>query len=165
MKFDRFLAIFLRSIALLCFVALLFLLAGVVFVRFVPITSFGWSDEIVEWAFAWMVFMGAAALWRDNEHFRVTWLEHRLNGKKSGKVLDFAVKLLSILFLAVMTYYGMKLTIRANDRSPILELPRHLWYACIPLAGLIMIGYSIRNVLQDVLGIKRKKQINNGSSG
>ncbi len=165
-KFDRFLAALMRAIALLCFLALLILLAAVVFVRFVPISSMGWSDEIVEWAFAWMVFMGSAALWRDNEHFRVTWLEYKLKGKKSGKALDFVVKTLSIFFLAVMTYYSLKLTIRAHDRSPILELPRHLWYACIPFAGLIMIGYSIRNLVQDVLGaIKRKKRINNASSG
>jgi len=73
-QFDRSLIISLRWLTLVCFVALLILLSGVVFVRFVPITSLGWSDEIVEWAFAWMVFMGAAALWRDNEHFRVQWL-------------------------------------------------------------------------------------------
>jgi TRAP-type C4-dicarboxylate transport system permease small subunit len=160
-RLDRVLITVLRYIALVCFVSLMLLLAATVFVRFVPISSLGWSDEIVEWAFAWMVFMGAAVLWRDNEHFRVTWLEQKLKGKKSGKVLDFIVKFLSLFFLVIMTYYGMKLTIRAHDRSPILELPRHLWYACIPLAGLIMIGYSIRNLVHDVLTlIKRKKQKN-----
>lgn len=164
-RLDRVLIAVLRYIALGCFIGLMFLLAATVFVRFVPISSLGWSDEIVAWAFAWMVFMGTAVLWRDNEHFRVTWLEHKLNGKKSGRILDFLVKFLSIFFLAIMTYYGLKLTLRAHDRSPILELPRHLWYACIPLAGAIMIGYSIRNLVQDVLGIiKRKKQMNTVNS-
>ena len=146
-KFDRSLAITMQSLALVCFVALLILLSGVVFVRFVPITSLGWSDEIVEWAFAWMVFMGAAALWRDNEHFRVRWLPNKLNGRVSGKVLGLIVETLSIIFLIVMAYYGTKLTVAAHDRSPILELPRHIWYFCIPLAGIIMIAYSIRNVV------------------
>jgi len=131
-------------------VTLLILLAGVVFVRFVPITSLGWSDEIVEWAFAWMVFMGAAVLWRDNEHFRVLWLPNKLNGRTSGNILALVVEALSIAFLVVMTYYGMKLTVAAHDRSPILELPRHIWYSCIPLAGIIMIAYSIRNVVGNV---------------
>ncbi len=146
-QFDRSLMSILRRLTLACFVTLLILLAGVVFVRFVPITSLGWSDEIVEWAFAWMVFMGAAALWRDNEHFRVQWLPNKLNGRVLGKVLALVVEALSITFLAIMTYYGMKLTVVAHDRSPILELPRHIWYFCIPLAGMIMIAYSIRNVV------------------
>ncbi len=150
-RFDHYLISTLRPLTLACFVALLILLAGVVFVRFVPVTSLGWSDEIVEWAFAWMVFVGAAVLWRDNEHFRVVWLLNRLKGTASGKILALAVEALSIIFLAVMTYYGMKLTVAAHDRSPILELPRHIWYFCIPLAGMIMIAYSIRNFIGHVL--------------
>jgi TRAP-type C4-dicarboxylate transport system permease small subunit len=153
-QFDRSLAFFLRGLALICFVTLLILLAGVVFVRFVPITSLGWSDEIVEWAFAWMVFMGAAALWRNNEHFRVRWLPDKLNGRPSGKALGLVVEALSITFLGVMTYYGMKVTVAAHDRSPILALPRHIWYFCIPLAGMTMIAYSIRNFVVQVLEIR-----------
>jgi len=152
--FDRFLAIIMRWLTLVCFVALLILLSGVVFVRFVPVTSLGWSDEIVEWAFAWMVFIGAAILWRNNEHFRVQWLPDKLSGRVSGKVLAIAVEILSMIFLGIMTYYGMKLTVAAHDRSPILELPRHIWYLCIPLAGITMVGYSIRNLIGHSLEIR-----------
>ncbi|MDH4264106.1 MAG: TRAP transporter small permease [Deltaproteobacteria bacterium] len=146
--FDRVLGKVLKKITLWNFVALLFLLSAVVFVRFVPLTSLGWSDEIVEWSFAWMIFVGTAALWRDNEHFSVQWLPNKLKGKTTGRMLGIFVEILSIFFLAVMTYYGSILMISAHDRSPILELPRHIWYLCIPLAGLIMIGYSLRNLLR-----------------
>lgn len=154
LTFDRFLAIIMRWLTLICLVALLILLSGVVFVRFVPVTSLGWSDEIVEWAFAWMVFTGAAILWRNNEHFRVQWLPNKLSGRVSGKVLGLTVEIISMIFLVIMTYYGMKLTIRAHDRSPILELPRHIWYLCIPLAGMTMIAYSIRNLIGHVIEIR-----------
>jgi TRAP-type C4-dicarboxylate transport system permease small subunit len=148
--FDRFWKKVLKRITLWNFVALLFLLSAIVFVRFVPLTSLGWSDEIVEWSFAWMVFMGAAVLWRDNEHFSIQWLPHKLKGKALGKWLGIAVEILSIFFLAIMTYYGAMLTISAHDRSPILELPRHIWYLCVPLAGVTMIGYSVRNLIRAV---------------
>ncbi len=146
--FDRFWGKVLKGITLWNFVALLFLLSAIVFVRFVPLTSLGWSDEIVEWSFAWMVFMGTAALWRDNEHFSIQWLPHKLKGKALGKWLEVAVEILSIFFLAILTYYGAMLAISAHDRSPILELPRHIWYLCVPLAGLTMIGYSVRNLIR-----------------
>jgi TRAP-type C4-dicarboxylate transport system permease small subunit len=148
--FDGFWKKVLKRITLWNFVALLFLLSAIVFVRFVPLTSLGWSDEIVEWSFAWMVFMGAAVLWRDNEHFSIQWLPHKLKGKAFGKWLGIAVEILSIFFLAIMTYYGAMLTISAHDRSPILELPRHIWYLCVPLAGVTMIGYSVRNLIRAV---------------
>ena len=53
-----------------------------------------------------------------------------------------------------MIYYGMKVTVAAHDRSPILELPRHIWYFCIPLAGMTMIAYSIRNFVGQVREIR-----------
>ena len=155
--FDRIVVNILRSISLFCFVTLIILLSAVVFVRFVPIASLGWSDEIVEWAFAWMVFTGVAVLWHDNDHFRVTWLESHLKGKKTGRAVDFLVKVCSIVFLAIMTYYGFQLMLCAHDRSPILELPRHLWYACIPLSGFLMIVYSIRTLVQDIMAAIQDK--------
>jgi TRAP-type C4-dicarboxylate transport system permease small subunit len=154
---DRCVVRFLKMIALGCFGVLMVLLSAVVFVRFVPISSLAWSDDIIEWAFSWMVFMGAAVLWRDNEHFRVEWLEHRLSGKKSGRVIELIVKLFSIFFLAVMTYYGTMLTLRAHDVTPGLNLPKHFWYACVPLSGLIMIAYSIRGLVQNVIDQKNRE--------
>lgn len=146
--FDQFWAKVLQGITFWNFVALLFLLSAIVFVRFVPLTSLGWSDEIVEWSFAYMVFMGTAALWRDNEHFTIQWLPHKLKGKTSGKWLGITTEILSIFFLVILTYYGAMLAISAHDRSPILELPRHIWYLCVPLAGVTMIAYSIRNLIR-----------------
>jgi TRAP-type C4-dicarboxylate transport system permease small subunit len=145
---DEKLGILLKRITLANFIALLLLLSAVVMVRFVPVTSLGWSDEIIEWAFAWMVFMGAAALWRDNEHFRVDWLPNKLKGRRAGTWVGIVVELLSIFFIGAMTYYGFRLMASAHDRSPILELSKHYWYLCIPLAGAIMIVYSGRNLIR-----------------
>jgi TRAP-type C4-dicarboxylate transport system permease small subunit len=146
-RLDHLLEKILKKMTLGNFIALFLLLPAVVFVRFVPFTSLGWSDEIIEWCFAWMIFLGSAALWRKNEHFRVNWLPARLEGKRAGKYLAMLGEILSIFFLGVMTYYGIWLMIAAHDRSPILELPRHVWYLCIQLAGVIMIAYSIRNLV------------------
>ncbi|UCF56155.1 MAG: hypothetical protein JSW15_08625, partial [Deltaproteobacteria bacterium] len=46
------------------------------------------------------------------------------------------------------------LTVAAHDRSPILEQPRHIWYFCIPLAGITMIAYSIRNFINHIVEIR-----------
>lgn len=129
-----------------CMAGLLFFVSAGVFVRFVPIFSMGWADEIIEFAFAWMVFLGAAALWRGRSHFRVEVLPLRLGGKKSGRVLEIFLSLSAIVFLLIFTYQGGYLAIRATDRSPILEFPKTLWYMVMPIAGAIMIGYTIRDL-------------------
>jgi TRAP-type C4-dicarboxylate transport system permease small subunit len=145
-KIDRALEILLRWGSNICLVGLLSLISAVVFVRFVPITSLGWSDEIIEFAFAWMVFLCAASLWRKRAHFSVDVVTDRLSGSKAGRVLEIFLSLIALLFLLVFTYEGALLSIKATDRSPIFELPRMLWYMVIPISGAIMIGYTIRDL-------------------
>jgi len=143
---DKRLAHIMRWGSIGCLAGLLFFVSAGVFVRFVPISSMGWADEIIEFGFAWMVFLGAAALWRTRSHFRVEVLPLRLGGKKSGRVLEIFLSLSAIIFLLIFTYQGGYLAIRATDRSPILEFPRTLWYMSIPISGAIMIGYTIRDL-------------------
>ncbi|MGA2464813.1 MAG: hypothetical protein ABSH06_10745 [Thermodesulfobacteriota bacterium] len=38
------------------------------------------------------------------------------------------------------------MAIQATDRSPIFEYPKTLWYMSIPISGIIMIGYTIRDL-------------------
>ena len=144
---DKMVGGFLRwgSVAIL---ALLFVLLSVnVLVRFVPIISFGWFDEIIEMLIAWMVFLGTAALWRENEHFTVSFLPERLQGKKSGHFLDILISLIGLFFIGVFTYYSFKLTMRANDWTPVINLPKKLLYVCMPISGFFMTLYSIRNIV------------------
>jgi len=145
-KAEQMLGHVMRWGSIICLVGLLFFVSAGVFVRFVPISSMGWADEIIEFGFAWMVFIGAAALWRGRSHFRVELVPGWLAGSKRGLILEIFLSLTALLFLVVFTYEGGIIAIRATDRSPILEFPRTLWYMCIPISGAIMIGYTIRDL-------------------
>jgi TRAP-type C4-dicarboxylate transport system permease small subunit len=145
-KIDRVLALALRWGSIVCLIGLIIFVAAGVIVRFVPVFSMGWADEIVEFGFAWMVFLGAAALWRGRSHFRVDLLPLRLASTRGGPILGIILSLLALIFFLVFTYQGSVLSIKATDRSPILELPRYLWYGVIPLSGMVIIGYTIRDL-------------------
>lgn len=147
-KAEQTLAHIMRWGSISCLVGLLFFVSAGVFVRFVPISSMGWADEIIEFGFAWMVFLGAAVLWRGRSHFRVEILPERLAGKKSGRVLEIFLSLSAFVFLLIFTYQGGLLAIQATDRSPILEFPKTLWYMSIPISGVIMIGYTVRDLIK-----------------
>lgn len=61
----------LRLIPIICLVGLGTLLTANVAGRFSGAFSMPWFDEAVSALFAWMVFIGAAALWREREHFAI----------------------------------------------------------------------------------------------
>jgi TRAP-type transport system small permease protein len=149
-KLDAFLGVLLRRVSMACLVVISVLMIINVFLRFYPIFAISWFDEILEGFFAWMVFIGAAALWRENEHFTVTFLPDWLRGSKKGYILEISIHLISILFLLVFTYYSLNLTIRAGDTTPVLMMPKRLLYVCMPLSGVIMAGYSFRNIFASI---------------
>lgn len=148
--FDRALVACLRLICVVCFAGLLLLLAGNVFVRFFPVAAFFWFDEIVEWLFAWMVFFGSAALWARDDHFRLEWINDCIKGTRAGYLVAAAIELLSLAFIAIFFYQSLTLTLMARDWTPVFNVSRRCLYICMPLSGLIMVGYSLRNVWREL---------------
>jgi len=153
--FDRILIKLLRLICVCCFTLLLLLLSGNVFVRYVPVAAFYWFDEVVEWTFAWMVFFGAAALWARDEHFKLDWINKKIKGTPTGHLVAAGLELVSLFFLVVFFYEALRLTVLARDWTPVFNVSRRYVYVCMPISGLIMVGYSIRNVLREALKFRQ----------
>lgn len=147
-RLDHILGATLRGIAISCLAALFLLLLINVVARGFQLAGFAWFDEIVQGLFAWMVFFGAAALWREHEHFRVEWLEVSLGRSRPGLALQVGLALLCIAFLVTMTWYGWDLTTRSRALTPILRLPTWLFYVAIPVSGAVMTVYSVRDLVR-----------------
>jgi TRAP-type C4-dicarboxylate transport system permease small subunit len=156
-NFDRTLVFILRGICVCCFSLLLLLLTGNVFVRYFPVAAFYWFDEIVEWMFAWMVFFGAAALWARNEHFKLDWINEKLKGTPTGHLGAMVLELISLFFFVIFFYQALRLTTLAKDWTPVFNVSKRYLYVCMPISGIIMVGYSIRNVLREVLAYWKLK--------
>ncbi len=138
---DHRLGQLLRIVPITC-LSLLFLLLFInVVARTFQLAGFAWFDEVVQGLFAWMVFIGAAALWRDKDHFQVHWLIETLPPAPS-RLLRILIALISLSFLLAMTWYGASLTLDARALTPILDLPTSLFYAAIPISGAVMSIYA-----------------------
>lgn len=142
---DRIVGFVLRGVAIFCLAALFVLIIVNVAARSFQIAGLPWFDEVVQGLFAWMVFVGTAALWREQDHFRVGWLAEVLP-PSGARPLALLVVLLEAAFLVAMTVYGYDLALRSRALTPILGLPTALFYAAIPLAGAVMLAYSARDL-------------------
>ncbi len=148
---DRAAESVLRWMSIVSMFVLVVLVCALVLIRFFPIMSLGWADEIVELAFAWMVFMGTAAVWRSHEHITIDFIPQALAGTRAGRVLDVVVNLLILGFLAVFTWQGWFFMLQGRgNTSPMLTMPRPLWYAVLPVSGLVMIGYTVSRMLKAI---------------
>jgi TRAP-type transport system small permease protein len=147
--FDRGLVATLRMICVVCFVILFILLCGNVLVRYFPVTTMYWFDEVVEWVFAWMVFLGAAALWARDEHFKLEWISQKLRAHPQGPLVAIVLEILSLSFLLIFAYQSLRLTMLARDWTPVFNISRRYLYACMPVSGVIMVAYSVRNIVRE----------------
>jgi len=145
-SFDRVLAAVMQALIVGCFVALFVVVGGNIIGRTTTLYSVAWLGEVVEGLFAWLVFFGAAAIWREHGHFRVDWLENHLTAGRSRAGLALVIHCISLGFLGVMTWQGWLLTVRSGASTPILSLPTALFYVAIPVSGALMIGYTLVDV-------------------
>lgn len=146
-RFDLALAALLRAVCMVCLVLLFLAITASIVNRVGGFMSMGWSDELIELLFAWLVFLGTASLWRDGAHFRIDLLERRLAGRRGGQVLALLLQLLSMAFIATLTWQAWQLAVTASDDSPVFAISKKYWYGVIPVAGVIMLGYSLRDAM------------------
>lgn len=146
---DRILEAALRWLSILCMFVLVLLVCALVLIRFFPVFSMGWSDEVIELVFAWMVFLGTALVWRNREHITIDFVPQALAGTTAGRAIEVVAGLLALWFLAVFTWQGWLLTLQAvGNTTPMLTLPKPLWYAAIPVSGCVMIAYTLSRTLK-----------------
>lgn len=152
---DRFVLALLKAFTILCFVLLTVLISANVFVRFFPVVSLHWFDEIIELLYAYLVFYGAAALWITREHFSVSdWISGRLIRKpKAIRVYRLVIECLVLVFALIFFYYSQRLTSMAMDVTNVFAIPKKILYSCMPISGLVMAVYSLRNIALEIAGL------------
>jgi len=149
-RIDTTVGYILRTIAVLAFVGLFVVLAWNILSRWFAFGSMLWFEEVVSLCFAYLVFVAAAEIWRIKDHFKISWIEEKLQGKLGGEVVRVIIDALAIVFLAYLTWYGWGLTTHSREMTPRLKFPKRWMYFSIPFSGLIMFVYAIRDLVRDI---------------
>ena len=156
---DRMLLIALKALTVTCFVIVTILVTANVLVRFFPVASLHWFDEIIELFYAYLVFYGAAALWISREHISVgDWIGSRIIKNATGRhIYRMVLEVIVLVFALIFFYYSLRLTALALDVTNVFAIPKKVLYSCMPVAGAIMIVYSIRNIAVEIIPLIDRK--------
>ena len=158
-RIDKVILKTLMVATITVFVFLTILISANVFVRFFPIVSLHWFDEIIELLYAYLVFYGSAALWISHEHFGVgDWIEKRIKNMRIRSVYRIIIELLVLCFVVIFFYYSLRLTLLARDVTNVFAIPKRVLYSCLPVSGVIMILYSIRDLTVEIIGMMKSPQ-------
>jgi len=144
---DRFAGLMLQGIMLASLSGLLLLVAFVVVTRVFSLASAGWTDELIELLFAWLIFPGAASLWRTKGHFAITLLDENLKSEAAKAILTIVTELACLAFLVVFTYESCVFIAGASEDSPVFSISKAYWYVAMPISGAIMMAYSLARLV------------------
>lgn len=146
-RFDRGLCKVLEWICIALFAAITFILTLNIIVRFFPLMSMHWFDEILELLYGALIFYGAAAVWVVHGHFSVgDWISKLLPGMRSRLVYRCLVELCSLVFIAIFFWFSLELMSRTEEYTTAFAMSKKWLYACMPITGAIMVLYSIKNM-------------------
>jgi TRAP-type transport system small permease protein len=156
---DKVILGVLKVVTIISFVFLTILITANVIVRIFPVVSLHWFDEIIELLYAYLVFYGAAALWILRGHISVgDWIEKGIASPRLRHLYRMFIEILVLFFAAVFLYYSLRLTILALDVTNVFAIPKRVLYSCMPVAGAIMVIYSIRNVAVEIIRIGKPRE-------
>ncbi|MEO7853942.1 MAG: TRAP transporter small permease [Rubrivivax sp.] len=145
---DRRLGWTLRAFTVSLLVALSVLVTSNIVARYTGWASMSWFDEVVSTLFAWFVFIGAGALWREREHFAICLMPPHFEQTLTGRAAALLIALIGVGFALALLYYGWSYVGRVDATTPVLGWPQAYAYACLPISGALMSAYALRDLWQ-----------------
>ncbi|WP_108861940.1 TRAP transporter small permease [Ruegeria sp. Alg231-54] len=139
--------------------AIVLLIFGNVFMRYILNASLSWGEELTLWLFVWFVWLGVSYAFHTGDHVRITVLRDVLS-ERARLYADVVIALLVLGFLIVLTIECIKLIRQpfvASQTSVVLGLPIPILYASAPIgAGLsaIRVTQHLIRTLRQIAGTK-----------
>ena len=63
------------------------------------------------------------------------------------------LELMVLIFVVIFCYYSYQLTHLAQDVTNAFAIPKSVLYSCLPISGGLMIIYSIRNIVVEIVSM------------
>lgn len=119
-----------------------------VFTRFVLNNPSKYTEELLRYLLIWMTMLGVPYAYGKNSHLSINLAIKTFTEK--GKVMtNIGIELL-VLFLSVFVMIiggWMVMTNSAGQISPAMHMPMQLYYACVPLGGVLMVFYGLNRLV------------------
>ena len=119
--------------------------------RYLMQSPSSFTDELARFLLIWVSLLGASYVTGKKLHLAIDILPSKLQGRKERNLSIFIYMVVAAFALFVMVWGGINLvyiTLTLKQSSPALNVPLGYIYSVLPLSGLIIIYYSVANMLE-----------------
>lgn len=150
--------VILSSACALIFAAMVVIGTYQIVTRFIFRNPSTVSEELLTYSFTWMALLASAYVFGKRDHMRMGFMADKL-GKGGQKVLNIVSEILIMILAGSVMIYGgftiMQLTMTQSTAS--LGIPMGVVYTIVPVSGIIIVIYSILNIIDLVAGVEREQ--------
>ena len=150
---DKISTVFKIITAVILFVQMVIVFVGVI-AHYVFNSPQPWIDEITTYLLVDITYLGGFVALRSGAMASITFIRDALHGglKKVLCVLSDACMMILMLAIAVYGYKLCCMPTVLNQKTPSLQLPIIIFYAVIPISGVLMELSMIRRLVGDIRG-------------
>lgn len=117
------------------------------------------SEELLTYSFTWMALLASALVFGKRDHMRMGFVADKLTGLPK-KILEILIELLIMVFAGSVMVWGgytiMQLSMTQKTAS--LGIPMGIVYIVVPLSGVLVVVYSILNIIDLAIEDKNVKE-------
>jgi TRAP-type C4-dicarboxylate transport system permease small subunit len=129
-----------------CMAAIVLITLGAVWWRYVLNSPIAWIEQVSNMLFIWIVFVGAAILYRQKLHIAVDMFMEMLP-RRWQPFIFWAIELMNLWFIVVLFGASLKLSIDVlPNTTGALDITPAYYYLSAPVACALMILYFVEKI-------------------
>ena len=124
------------------------------FCRYLGVVAL-WTEEVSTYSFIFTVFLGAAALVRENKHFAFTAIADGIKSPVVKKIISIMIHVIVLVFAYYMFVYGKQLMQKFWNYKwvSLPSVKRGYTWMCMPISAVSMMAFSVESIIKEVLAL------------
>lgn len=138
----------LKVVSVVLFISMVLLTTYQVIARYIFKSPSSISEVLTRYAFVWLILVSATYVFGQRDHIAINFLKDKVKGVGS-KIINVLIECVTIIFSATIMIYGGFTVAQMNmlQYDSMLNIPTGIVYSIIPICGVLIILYSIYNII------------------
>ena len=137
--------------SIVVFIAMVLMVTYQVIARYFFASPSSVTEALTRYSFVWLIIISATYMFGQREHICISVVKDKLPAK-AKEIVNILIEIITIIFAGLVMIFGgftiSKMNLLQIDSS--LNIPTGIIYSIIPICGVIIVFYSIYNIMLEL---------------
>lgn len=137
--------------SIVVFIAMVLMVTYQVIARYFFASPSSVTEALTRYSFVWLIIISATYMFGQREHICISVVRDKLPAK-AKEVVNILIEVITIIFAGLVMIFGGFTISKMNllQIDSILNIPTGIIYSIIPICGVIIVFYSIYNIMLEL---------------